>query len=230
MQDTILYILIGLVGTLLILVLLLILNNRGLNKEVGNLTKAYQKLSLDAEKDNNQGKILNDNFIALSKIISDNQSKQQEAMNMQLQSQRQGMNEQLELMNARMEAIYKNIGEMNKLATGVDDLKKVLSNVKTRGILGEAQLGAILEQILSPEQYGTNVEVVPGTGKRVEYAVKFPGDGERPVWLPIDSKFPGETYGRYRDIYETGNVDMINASWKELEQTLKNEAKDIHDK
>lgn len=230
MQDMILYILLALVFGLFICVILIISSNKGLNREVNALTKAYQKLSDDADKDNKQGELINNSLLSLGKMLSENQEKQARAMDNELKSQRQGMNEQLEFMSNRMEAIYKNIGEMNKLATGVDDLKKVLSNVKTRGILGEAQLGLILEQILSPEQYSTNVEVIPETGKRVEYAVKFPGDGNRPVWLPIDSKFPGETYGRYRDVYESGNVDMINASWKELELTLKSEARDIHDK
>ena len=94
------------------------------------------------------------------------------------------------MVSERLEQVYRGLGEMQTLAAGVGDLKKVLSNVKTRGILGEIQLGAILEQILAPEQYETNVVTKPGSGKPVEYAVKLPGDSDGEVYLPIDSKFP----------------------------------------
>ena len=94
---------------------------------------------------------------------------------------------------------------MQSLAEGVGDLKKVLSNVKTRGILGEVQLGAILEEILSKEQYEEDIATVPGSRERVEFAVKLPGEGERPVYLPIDSKFPGDRYAQLRDAYESGS-------------------------
>ena len=110
------------------------------------------------------------------------------------------------------------------------DLKKVLSNVKTRGILGEVQLGAILEQILSRDQYETDIATVPGSRERVEFAVKLPGEGERSVYLPIDSKFPGERYAQLRDAYETGNRELVEKSWKLLETVIKLEAKDIHEK
>lgn len=130
-------------------------------------------------------------------------------------------------VSERLEQVYQGLGEMRTLAQGVGDLKKVLSNVKTRGILGEVQLGAILEQILSPEQYEENVATVPESSNRVEYAIKLPGDGERPVYLPIDSKFPGETYAKYREAYETGDKTLIEEAYKALERVIKTEAKDI---
>ena len=98
------------------------------------------------------------------------------------------------LVSQQLELVYKGLGEMRTLAAGVGDLKKVLSNVKTRGILGEVQLGAILEQLLAPGQYAENVATVPGSTERVEFAVRLPGDADGPVWLPIDAKFPQDAY------------------------------------
>lgn len=133
-------------------------------------------------------------------------------------------------VSERLEQVYKGLGEMQTLANGVGDLKKVLSNVKTRGILGEIQLGAILEQILSPEQYEANVSTKKGSSTVVEYAVKLPGDGENGVWLPIDAKFPGDTYSVLMDAYESAVPERIAAAGKELEQRIKGCAKDIRDK
>ena len=140
------------------------------------------------------------------------------------------MNESFKLVNERLEQVYNGLGEMQTLAQGVGDLKKVLTNVKTRGIVGEIQLGAILEDILAPEQYETNVATVPNSRNVVEYAVKLPVEDGSFVWLPIDSKFPGDTYGALRDAYEEGSREQIDACVKQLIATLKSEAKDIHDK
>ena len=140
------------------------------------------------------------------------------------------MNESFRLVNERLEQVYKGLGEMQTLAQGVGDLKKVLTNVKTRGIVGEIQLGAILEDILAPEQYETNVATRPGSRNVVEYAVKLPVEDGGHVWLPIDSKFPGDTYGALRDAYEAGSREQIDACAKQLIATLKAEAKDIRDK
>ena len=125
---------------------------------------------------------------------------------------------------------YKGLGEMQTLATGVGDLKKVLSNVKTRGILGEIQLGAILEQILAPEQYAENVATVKGSSERVEYAVKLPGDGTSCVYLPIDAKFPIDAYNGLLDAYDTADAAQVEAAAKVLEQRIRQFAKDIHTK
>ena len=121
------------------------------------------------------------------------------------------------------------LGEMQSLAAGVGDLKKVLSNVKTRGILGEIQLAAILEQILSPEQYDENVAVT-GTTERVEFAVKFPGEGEDFVYLPIDSKFPADAYSRLLDAYDTGDKMLIKTANDGLRAAVLKAAKDISNK
>lgn len=140
------------------------------------------------------------------------------------------LNRSFETVSAQLERVYKGLGEMQTLASGVGDLKKVLSNVKSRGILGEMQLGNILSEILAPEQYDTNVITVEGSHDPVEYAIKLPGDGDRPVYLPIDSKFPGDAYTHYREACDTADKELILKQWKELEQRLKKSAKDIHDK
>ena len=141
------------------------------------------------------------------------------------------MNESFKLVSERLEQVHKGLGEMQTIAVGVGDLKKVLSNVKTRGILGEIQLGAILAEILAPEQYDTDVATVPGSANRVEFAVKLPGaeNGEH-VYLPIDSKFPGDTFAALQDAYALGSPDAIAAAKKLLAQEIKKCAKDIHDK
>ena len=133
-------------------------------------------------------------------------------------------------VSSRLEQVYKGLGEMQTLAIGVGDLKKVLSNVKTRGILGEIQLGAILEQILSKEQYCTNMATKKGSSNVVEFAVRLPGDGENEVYLPVDSKFPGDTYSALMDAYELGDAQGIAFARKELEKRIKSSAKDIRDK
>ena len=133
-------------------------------------------------------------------------------------------------VSKQLEDVYKGLGEMQSLASGVGDLKKVLSNVKTRGILGEIQLGAILQEILSPEQYETEIPTIPGSREHVEFAIRLPGDGERCVYLPIDSKFPGDTFAALQDAYETGSRERIDAAKKQLEQVIRGCAKDIRDK
>lgn len=140
------------------------------------------------------------------------------------------MNKSFSLVNERLEQVYKGLGEMQTLAVGVGDLKKVLSNVKTRGILGEIQLGAILSEILSKEQYEENIATKKGSKNVVEFAIKLPSDGAGTVYLPIDSKFPGDTYSALRDAVESGDRQSIESAKKALVQRIKGEAKDIHDK
>ncbi len=140
------------------------------------------------------------------------------------------INKSFELVNQRLEQVYKGLGEMQTLATGVGDLKKVLTNVKTRGIVGEIQLGAILSEILSPEQYDENVATKKGSKNVVEFAVKLPAEDDSFIYLPIDSKFPGDTYSALRDAIESGDKNTIDSAVKALTTTIKNEAKDIRDK
>lgn len=128
-----------------------------------------------------------------------------------------------------LEQVTRGLGEMQTLAAGVGDLKKVLSNVKTRGIVGEIQLGAILEQILAPDQYDENV-AVKGGSERVEYAVKFPGEGEHHVYLPIDSKFPADAYTNLLDAYDIGDKQLIKTATDGLRNAVLKAAKDIKTK
>lgn len=135
------------------------------------------------------------------------------------------------LVNERLEQVHKGLGEMQTLATGVGDLKKVLSNVKTRGILGEIQLGAILEEILAPEQYATDIATVKGSANRVEYAVKMPGAAEgETVWLPIDAKYPSDAYADLMDAYDSGEADAVKAAGSVLDSRIVLFAKEIHEK
>lgn len=133
-------------------------------------------------------------------------------------------------VDARLEQVNRGLGEMQGLAQGVGDLKRVLSNVKARGIVGEVQLGAILREVLAPAQYAENVATVPGSSERVEFAVRIPGEDGFSVWLPIDAKFPGDTYDHLREAQETGDAAAVDAAWRLLEARLRAEAKDIHDK
>ena len=165
-----------------------------------------------------------------------------EENNRQLEQMRQTVDEKLQktlndritqsfqLVNERLEQVYAGLGEMKTLASGVGDLKKVLSNVKTRGVLGEVQLGAILEQILAPEQYAANVKTRPNTTHYVEYAVKLPGADEGTVWLPIDAKFPVDAYAQLLDAYDTADPDAVKAAGTVLEHRIRAFAKDIRDK
>ena len=140
------------------------------------------------------------------------------------------ISQSFKLVNERLADVYKGLGEMQTLAGDVGDLKKVMAGVKTRGILGEIQLGAIISEMLSPEQYEENVVTRPGTANRVEFAIKLPGEGDQPVYLPIDAKFPADAYHHLVDAYEAGDPDAIKAALSELEARIKGAAKDIRDK
>ncbi|MBQ9268292.1 MAG: DNA recombination protein RmuC [Oscillospiraceae bacterium] len=138
--------------------------------------------------------------------------------------------ESFKTVSDQLEQVYKGLGEMQNLASDVGGLKQVLSGVKTRGILGEIQLGAILEEILSPEQYETNVATIPGSRERVEFAVKLPGTDGGHVYLPIDSKFPADAFMHLQDAQTAGDPTAVEAARKGLTNMLKASAKDIRDK
>lgn len=164
--------------------------------------------------------------------IQDENSKKLDAIqttvNEKLESK---MNESFKLVSERLEQVYKGLGEMQTIASGVGDLKKVLSNVKNRGIIGEIQLGAILEEILSPEQYDREVATIPRSSNHVEFAVKLPGNGDGSfVYLPIDSKFPGDTFAALQDAYDSGSPEAVADAKKQLAAVIKKCAKDIRDK
>ena len=140
------------------------------------------------------------------------------------------INQSFKLVSERLEQVYKSLGEMQKVGEGVDDLRKVLSNVKTRGIFGEVQLGAILEDILTPDQYEADIATKQNSRDRVEYAVKLPGTDDNYVYLPIDAKFPLDAYQKLQDAYESGNKDELILARKELRTRIKGFAKDISSK
>lgn len=140
------------------------------------------------------------------------------------------INQSFKMVSDRLDQVYKSLGEMQKVGRGVDDLKRVLSNVKTRGILGEVQLGAILEDILSPEQYETNVITKRGSRDRVEFAVKLPGSDGEFVYLPIDAKFPLDAYQNLLDAYESADPARTEEAVKALKNRIKGFAKDISSK
>jgi DNA recombination protein RmuC len=137
-----------------------------------------------------------------------------------------------EIVRTQLENVQKGLGEMKSLAQDVGGLKKVLTNVKMRGTFGEVQLGALLEQMMSPEQYDANVKTKKSGTEFVEYAIKLPGkdDANNTVYLPIDAKFPKDIYEQYYDAFEAGDAALIDSSSKQLETTIKKMAKDIHDK
>ncbi|MCR4718571.1 MAG: DNA recombination protein RmuC [Firmicutes bacterium] len=170
---------------------------------------------------------------SLLKMQEDNSKKLEEmrlTVDEKLQkSLEENMTKSFKMVSERLEQVYKGLGEMQSLAQGVGDLKKVLSNVKTRGILGEIQLGAILKEILSPEQYEENIVTVPGSRNPVEFAVKMPS-GEGFVYLPIDSKFPGDAFYELQSAYEKGDSELIKSALATLLTRIKGFAKDIHDK
>lgn len=142
------------------------------------------------------------------------------------------LGQSFKIVSERLEAVQKGLGEMQNLANGVGDLKKVLSNVKTRGVLGEIQLGNILEQIMAPEQYEANVKTKHGSNDHVEFAIKLPGkdDHGKQVYLPIDAKFPQENYVRLQSAYDEGDPVAVDAANRALMQSIKKFAKDIRDK
>lgn len=142
------------------------------------------------------------------------------------------LGESFKLVSERLELVHRGLGEMQTLASSVGDLKKVLTNVKTRGIWGEMQLKNLLEQMLTKEQYVENVITKKGSSERVEFAIKLPGKGEneQEVLLPIDAKFPQEDYQKLLDAYEKANQQMVDESLKQLEKNIKNEATKIRDK
>jgi DNA recombination protein RmuC len=169
----------------------------------------------------------------LQKIQTDNAEKL-EQMRVTVDEKLQGTLEQrlgasFKLVSEQLEQVYRGIGEMQALAIGVGDLKRVLTNVKTRGTWGEVSLGNLLDQVMTADQYERNVEIRPGSGQRVEYAIKLPGsaDGDVPVWLPIDAKFPSEDYERLVDASERADLEGVEISCKAIEMRIRAAAKDI---
>jgi DNA recombination protein RmuC len=215
-----------------------------LTKALGSFEEKFKSNTADFSK---QQSILNKESIDSIKEVKNSVEKYlrdiREDNNKQITEMRKTVDEKLQStlekrigesfkqVSDRLELVHKGLGEMQTIATGVGDLKKVLSNVKTRGVLGEYQLGNILEEILAPGQYGKNVATKKGSQANVEYAVRLPGQSnDSEVWLPIDSKFPIESYNRLLDAYSLGDKNAIDITQKELTRSVEIFAKDIHNK
>ena len=185
----------------------------------------------NAQKLEELRRTLNENMAALQVQNNKKLDEIRHTVDEQLQDTLQKrVSESFKAVNDQLEQVYKGLGEMQNLASDVGSLKQVLSGVKTRGILGEIQLGAILEEILAPEQYDTNVATIPGSTQRVEYAIRMPGTDGGTVWLPIDSKFPGDTYAHLQDAQASGDAQAVENAHHALEMVLRSEAKDIREK
>lgn len=205
---------------------------QGLTENLSGINKRFADYSLLSEQ-----KLDN-----MRKSLETSVKSMQEDNNKQLDKMRETVDEKLQKtledrisrsfkeVSDRLEQVYKGLGEMQTLAAGVGDLKKVLSNVKTRGTLGEIQLEAILEQIMSPEQYEKQFSTKPGSLERVDFAIKMPGDDGSFVYLPVDAKFPMDAYADLMDAYDTSDAAQVDAAAKVLETRIKVFAKEIHDK
>ena len=208
----------------------------------------HQQLSLFQEGLENRFRALDSgsrqDFQALKFTIESRLTMMQEDNNSKLEQMRLTVDERLQgtldkrlgesfkRVDERLEQVYKGLGEMQNLAVGVGDLKRLLNNVKTRGVWGEMQLGSLLEQILAPEQFEKNVKVRPRSSEIVDFAIKFPGQGDspEPLWLPVDAKFPQEDYLRLIEAGEQGDLIASDKALRQLETRIKAEARSIRDK
>ena len=207
----------------------------GLQRLAETLQQRLEKLNETTER--RLGDVRQSLDLRLKDIQQDNAAKleqMRQTVDEKLQTTLEArLGESFRLVSERLEAVHKGLGEMQNLATGVGDLKRVLGNVKTRGVWGEVPLAGILEQMLTPDQYEANVAVVPGSSERVEYAIRLPGAADRPdvpVRLPIDAKFPREDYERLLDAQERADADGAAAAGAALERRIREEAKSICDK
>lgn len=201
-------------------------------KELSIIT---QKLSELTEKNSAQmEKLVNVTSDNLSKLQQSNEKKLDEMRNVvdeKLNTTLQDrLNKSFAIVSQELQAVTKGLGEMQSLATGVGDLKKVITNVKTRGTFGEVQLGNLLEQMLAPNQFASQVNINPENSDRVDYAINLPGKDDKNLLLPIDAKFPMEDYIRLTDAIDNGNLEEISKNQKQLETRIKNEAKKINAK
>lgn len=194
-------------------------------QQLGQLTEsnAQRLLELRGAVDGRLREIQQQNAAELEKMRHTVDEKLQSTL-----EQRLGAS--FKLVSERLEQVHRGLGEMQSLASGVGDLKRVLSNVKTRGTWGEVQLQALLEQILSPEQYARNIATRPGSAERVEFAIKFPGHGDAPCWLPIDAKFPREDYERLIEAQERADPAAVEEAGRALERRIRDSARTIRDK
>lgn len=197
------------------------------SKQLSTLTQTNEQ-KLDKMRDT-----IEDRLKALQEDNSKKLEKMRETVDEKLHATlEKRLGESFKLVSERLEMVHKGLGEMQTLASSVGDLKKVLSNVKTRGIFGEVQLGALLEQILTKDQYAQNIATKKGSSERVEYAIRLPGRDDKGsiVWLPIDAKYHEADYQKLIEAYEYGDHSLIEEAAKQLEGKIKSSAKDIRDK
>jgi DNA recombination protein RmuC len=193
-----------------------------LTKILENLTASNEK-KFDAIRSSMMESLTN-----MQKDNADKLEKMRETVDEKLnKTLEERLTQKFQLISSQFETVQKGFGEMQSLVTGVDELKRALSNVKTRGIMGEMQLSRILEEILSPDMYLKEVPTKPGSHDRVEFAIKLPGDDNRPIFLPIDSKFPLEDYYRVLEAYDTADKVQVDAALKILESKIEKFAADI---
>ena len=202
-------------------------NRRELNEAFNGYAKAFNEVQREkfTELGNKQQRLLDSTEKKLEEMRIMVDEKLQKTLNERL-------GQSFELVNKQLEGVQKGLGEMQTLAQDVGGLKKVLSNVKMRGGIGEVQLAMLLEQVLAPDQYQANVKTKAGSADLVEFAIKLPGRDEAnsEVWLPIDAKFPKDVYEQLQTAYDIGEPAQIEQAQKNLDQTIKKMAKDIHDK
>jgi DNA recombination protein RmuC len=199
-----------------------------LDRVSGSVTELTQKSS---EQQEALRKTVEERLDAIRKENTEKLDQMRQTVDEKLQStldQRLGAS--FQIVAERLEQVYRSMGEMQTLASGVGDLKRLLTNVKSRGTWGEVALGNVLEEMMAPDQYGRNVEIVPGSNQRVEYAVRLPGDGEIPVWLPLDAKFPVEDYERLVDASQRGDGDAVEIAAKAIETVIRGSARTISEK
>lgn len=243
------YIIIALLGLLILLLIINIFTKNRKSESYDIITSINQmqqnineRLSHNSEHTGEIINLTNNMIKSVTSMLDTRLKNMQESNDNNLEKIRGTVDEKLsasleeklslsfKTVSERLEEVHRGLGEMQTLAKSVGDLTKIMSNVKTRGILGEITLGGILEEFLTKNQYKENIATVPGSRDVVEYAVKLPGKGDFPVYIPIDAKFPLEPYKRLCAAYENGSSETQSAALKELEKTIKSEAKDISSK
>jgi DNA recombination protein RmuC len=212
-------------------------NAKALREEVqGTLKQLGDRLAVAvtelAQKSESQQEALRTTVEGRLDVLRSENAEKLELMRQTVDEKLQGTLEQrlgasFKMVNDSLTRVHESVGEMQVLATGVGDLKRILSNVKSRGTWGEVALGNILEEILSADQYARNVEVRPRSNQRVEFAVKLPGDGQTPLWLPVDAKYPTEDYDRLVEATERGDIEAAEVALRGIDARVRSAAKDI---
>ncbi len=226
-QTKMMYILLGAVGALLVAVIVMLISLVKLRNSVRRNTRKNERSQEMMQQSLRQDiQNVQDNMRGLQTTMAQTMTQSYASLNQTLDNKLQGS---FDSINSYLQLMNKDLGEMKSVASGIEDVKKVLTNVKSRGILGEIQLGSILSDILSKTQYEENISTVPGSSERVEFAVKLPGT-DLPVYLPIDSKFPGDSYAHLLDAYDAADEAEVKSTRNILMGQFKKEAKDISSK